>query len=105
MTELRITADVEVVDTETLRALAEPGNDHLKTLALALVIECSLRGNAIRLAGEAASVDLAERFLAEAAQIIRGGGPLARRRARAGHRAAVRPGARAPRKGAARGLR
>lgn len=76
MTELRITADVEVVDTATLLSLAGPGNEHLKTIARALTIECGLRGNTIRLAGEAASVALAERFLAEAAQMIRGGSPL-----------------------------
>jgi len=76
MSELRITADVEVVDTQTLLSLAGPANEHLKTIARALSIECGLRGNTIRLAGEAASVALAERFLAEAAQMIRAGSPL-----------------------------
>jgi phosphate starvation-inducible protein PhoH and related proteins len=73
MTTLRITADVEVLDTATLLALAGPGNEHLKLVAKALSIECGVRGNTIRLAGDADRVALAERFLAEAAQMIRGG--------------------------------
>ncbi len=76
MTDLRITADVEVLDTATLLALAGPGNEHLKVVAKTLSIECGVRGNTIRLAGEADRVALAERFLAEAAQMIRGGTPL-----------------------------
>jgi len=76
MTALRITADVEVLDTGTLLALAGPSNDHLKLVAKTLSIECGVRGNTIRLAGDADKVALAERFLAEAAQMIRGGTQL-----------------------------
>ena len=77
MTEtLRITADVEVVDTAVLVALAGPGNENLKLLGKVLGIESGVRGNTIRLAGAAEKVALAERFLAEAAQIIGGGAEL-----------------------------
>jgi phosphate starvation-inducible PhoH-like protein len=76
MTEIRIKADVEVLDTAALLSLAGPGNEHLKLVAKALSIECGVRGNTIRLAGDADSVGLAERFLAEAAQMIRGGTQL-----------------------------
>jgi phosphate starvation-inducible protein PhoH and related proteins len=76
MTALRITADVEVLDTATLLALAGPGNEHLKFVAKTLSIECGVRGNTIRLAGDADRVALAERFLAEAAQLIRTGTQL-----------------------------
>jgi phosphate starvation-inducible protein PhoH and related proteins len=73
---LRITADVEVVDTAVLVALAGPGNENLKHLGRLLAIESGVRGNTIRLAGAAEKVALAERFLAEAAQLIRGGSGL-----------------------------
>jgi phosphate starvation-inducible protein PhoH and related proteins len=77
MTEsLRITADVEVMDTAVLVALAGQGNDHLKLLAKTLGIEAGVRGNTIRLAGNADRVGLGERFLAEAAQLLRDGGEL-----------------------------
>ncbi len=70
MSDLRITADVEVLDNATLAALVGPANDHLKLVARTLSIECGLRGNIIRLAGTADQVALAERFLAEASQLI-----------------------------------
>jgi phosphate starvation-inducible PhoH-like protein len=73
---LRITAEVEVVDTAALVALAGPGNEHLKIVSKALSIDCGVRGNTIRLAGDAAAVEVAERFLAEAAELHRGGAPL-----------------------------
>jgi phosphate starvation-inducible protein PhoH and related proteins len=76
MTELRITADVEVLDTSTLAALVGPGNEHLKLVAKTLGLECGVRGNTIRLAGAADQVALAERFLAEATQLIHGGTSL-----------------------------
>jgi len=75
-TSIRITADVEVLDNATLVALAGPASEHLKTLARTLSIDTSLRGNVIRLAGDADMVALAERFLAEAAQLLRGGAVL-----------------------------
>lgn len=76
MTTLRITADVEVLDTAALVALAGPGNEHLKVVARALSIDCGVRGNTIRLAGDPSAVAVAERFLAEAAELLRGGTTL-----------------------------
>ncbi len=73
MTGLRITADVEVLDTAALVALAGPGHEHLKIVARARSIDCGVRGHTIRLAGEADAVAVAERFLAEAAELLRGG--------------------------------
>jgi phosphate starvation-inducible protein PhoH and related proteins len=76
MTALRITADVEVLDNSALLSLVGAGNDNLKVVAKTLGIECGVRGNTIRLAGDADAVALAERFLAEAAQLIRDGNAL-----------------------------
>src|SRR5262245_17877778 len=73
MSGVRITADVEVLDQGTLVALAGPGNEHLRLIARALGIESGVRGNTIRLAGDADQVALAERCLAEAAQLLRTG--------------------------------
>ena len=76
MTTLRITADVEVTDNATLVALAGPGNEHLKAVGRALGIDAGVRGNTIRLAGAGDSVAVAERFLAEAAELLRTGTTL-----------------------------
>src|SRR5262245_6622248 len=76
MSTLRITADVEVTDNATLVALAGPGNENLKTVSRALSIDCGVRGNTIRLAGAAESVAVAERFLAEASELLRTGTTL-----------------------------
>jgi phosphate starvation-inducible PhoH-like protein len=76
MSSLRITADVEVLDTNALVALAGPGNEHLKIVSKALSIDCGVRGNTIRLAGDAAAVEVAERFLSEAAELHTSGTPL-----------------------------
>jgi phosphate starvation-inducible PhoH-like protein len=76
MTSLRITADIEVTDSATLVALAGAGNEHLKLVAKTLNIDCGVRGNTIRLAGEADAVAVAERFLAEAAEMLRTGAGL-----------------------------
>jgi phosphate starvation-inducible protein PhoH and related proteins len=70
---IRITADVEVLDNATLMALVGPNSEHLKLVARTLGIESSLRGNVIRLMGSADTVALAERFLAEAAELTSGG--------------------------------
>jgi phosphate starvation-inducible PhoH-like protein len=48
----------------------------LKHLSKTLAIEAGVRGNTIRLSGDADKVELAERFLAEAAQLIQSGSPL-----------------------------
>ena len=76
MTSLRITADVEVLDNATLVALVGPGNEHLKIVARTLSIHSGVRGNTIRLAGDADNVAIAERFLAEAAELLRNGAGL-----------------------------
>jgi len=75
-TPIRITADVEVLDNATLVALVGPASEHLKLVAKTIGIDSSVRGNIIRLAGDADSVALAERLLAEAAQLLRSGAVL-----------------------------
>lgn len=75
-TPIRITADVEVLDNSTLLKLVGPGSEHLKLVSAALGIESSLRGNIIRLIGGADAVALAERFLAEAAELVMSGAVL-----------------------------
>lgn len=72
-TPIRITADVEVLDNATLVTLVGPNSEHLKLVARTLGIDSSLRGNVIRLVGAADAVALAERFLAEAAELSSGG--------------------------------
>jgi phosphate starvation-inducible PhoH-like protein len=76
MTQVRITADVEVLDTATLIALTGASSEHLKLLAKTLGVESGVRGNTIRISGDADKVELAERFLAEAAQLIQTGTPF-----------------------------
>lgn len=73
---VRVTADVEVLDTQALVALAGPGNEHLRLVSRTLSIDAGVRGNTIRLVGDAKRVALAERFLAEAAQLLAAGTPL-----------------------------
>jgi phosphate starvation-inducible protein PhoH and related proteins len=75
-TPIRITADVEVLDNTTLMALVGPNSEHLKLVSRTLGIDSSLRGNVIRLVGAADAVALAERFLAEAAELSSGGAVL-----------------------------
>nr|WP_231511334.1 PhoH family protein [Chondromyces apiculatus] len=70
---VRVTAEVEVLDQGTLVGLAGPGNEHIRIIARTLGIEAGVRGNKILLAGESDKVALAERCLAEAAQILRSG--------------------------------
>ncbi len=72
-TPIRITADVEVLDNATLMSLVGPNSEHLKLVTRTLGIESSLRGNVIRLVGAADTVALAERFLAEAADLLSNG--------------------------------
>lgn len=77
MTEaVRTSADVEVIETEILLSLVGPSNEHLKKMAETLGIEAGVRGNTIHLAGGADHVSLAERFLAEAATLVKGGTTL-----------------------------
>jgi len=73
---IRITADVEVLDNATLLSLVGPNSEQLKLVARTLGIDSSLRGNVIRLVGAADAVALAERFLAEAADLASSGAAL-----------------------------
>src|SRR5690242_15964306 len=69
-------AEVEVADTAVLLALSGPHNELLKVLGEEAGIGVGLRGNSILLAGDPERVALAERFLGEAAGILRGGAEL-----------------------------
>ncbi len=71
-----VNAEVEVPDTAVLLALSGPNNELLKVLGEETGVGVGLRGNSILLAGELERVALAERFLGEAAPIIRGGTEL-----------------------------
>ncbi len=71
--EVMVTSEVEIDDSAVLLALAGPRNERLKVIERELAIECSLRGSSILLRGQVASVALAERFFAEAAQLSREG--------------------------------
>src|SRR3984885_13043702 len=70
---VRATSELEVDDARVLVALAGPRNDKLKALERELGVSMGLRGNTILLEGEAEGVALAERFLAEAAVLVRQG--------------------------------
>jgi phosphate starvation-inducible PhoH-like protein len=66
-------SEVEVDDTRILIALAGPRNERLKVLEREAGVTVGLRGNKIRLEGDAENVALAERFLAETAGLLRQG--------------------------------
>src|SRR6266545_6687680 len=68
-----VNAEVEVADTAVLLSLSGPNNELLKALGEETGIGVGLRGNSILLAGEPECVALAERFIGEAAGLIRGG--------------------------------
>src|SRR5260370_40267139 len=72
-----VNAEVEVADTAVLLALSGPNNELLKVLGEETGVGVGLRGNSILLAGEPDRVALAERFLGDAAALIRGGTELA----------------------------
>jgi phosphate starvation-inducible PhoH-like protein len=71
-----VNAAVEISDTAVLLTLSGPNGELLKVLGEETGIEVGLRGNSILLAGDAERVALAERFLAEAANLLRGGTEL-----------------------------
>src|SRR4051812_41447969 len=71
-----VNAEVEVADTAVLLALSGPNNELLKALGEESGVGVGLRGNSILLAGEPHRGALAERFLGEAASLIRGGTEL-----------------------------
>ena len=71
--DVRATSELEVDDPRVLLALAGPHNERLRVLEREVGVEVGLRGNKILLAGTAEGVALAERFLAEAAVLLRQG--------------------------------
>jgi phosphate starvation-inducible PhoH-like protein len=70
---VKATSELEVDDSHVLLALAGPRNEKLKALEREANVAVGLRGNKILLEGEAESVALAERFLAETAVLLRQG--------------------------------
>jgi phosphate starvation-inducible PhoH-like protein len=70
---VRASSELEVEDTEVLRALAGQDSEKLKALARETGVSVGLRGNTILLEGNAVDVALAERFLAETALLLRQG--------------------------------
>jgi phosphate starvation-inducible PhoH-like protein len=71
--EVRVTSELEVDDSRILMALVGPQSERLRTLERESGVAVGLRGNKILLEGAADSVTLAERFLAEAAGLLRQG--------------------------------
>lgn len=76
---VRVSAEVEVLDSALLLALTGPSGANLKALERATGVGVGLRGQTIRLAGSAPAVALAERALAELLQLVRRGSPLGER--------------------------
>jgi len=72
-TDVKATSELEVDDTHVLLALAGPRNERLRALEKETGVEVGLRGNRIFLQGRAEDVALTERFLAEAAVLLRQG--------------------------------
>jgi phosphate starvation-inducible PhoH-like protein len=70
---VKATSELEIDDTAVLLALVGPRSEKLKALERAAGVAAGLRGNRIRLEGEAGAVALAERFLAETAALVREG--------------------------------
>ncbi|HXX69582.1 MAG TPA: PhoH family protein [Polyangiaceae bacterium] len=70
---VRATSEVEVDDSQVLLGLAGARNENLKVLEREAKVSVGLRGNKVLLEGDAEDVALAERFLAEAAMLLRDG--------------------------------
>jgi phosphate starvation-inducible PhoH-like protein len=70
---VKAASELEVDDTRILLALVGPKSEKLKVLEREANVACGLRGNKILLEGDAESVALAERFLAETAALLREG--------------------------------
>jgi phosphate starvation-inducible PhoH-like protein len=70
---VRAKSEVEIDDTRVLVALAGPRNEKLKAIERAAGVSVGSRGNQILLEGDAESVALAERFLAEAVGLMQQG--------------------------------
>ena len=71
-----VSTEVEVSDTAVLLALSGPHNELLRVVGEEAGVGVGLRGNSILLAGDAESVALAQKFIAEAAAILRAGREL-----------------------------
>jgi phosphate starvation-inducible protein PhoH and related proteins len=71
--DIRVTSELEVDDSGVLLALAGPHNERLRAIERELGVAVGLRGNKILLDGSAEGVALAERFLAEAAALLKHG--------------------------------
>jgi phosphate starvation-inducible PhoH-like protein len=63
-------AEIEVTDPELLLSLSGPNAANLRTLEKELAISAGLRGHTIHLKGDAKSVELGERVLAELADVL-----------------------------------
>ena len=70
---VRAKSEVEIDDTRVLVALAGPRNEKLKAIERAAGVSVGSRGNQILLEGDAESVALVERFLAEAVALMQQG--------------------------------
>ena len=73
LSDMKAVSEVEIDDTSVLLGLTGPRGERLKALERELSIECGLRGNTIFLRGPAHGIAVAERFLAQAAQLLKGG--------------------------------
>ncbi len=71
--DVKAASEIEIDDNAVLLGLTGPRSERLKVLERELGIEVGLRGNTIFLRGFADRVALAERFLAEAATLLRQG--------------------------------
>jgi phosphate starvation-inducible PhoH-like protein len=74
---LKASSELEIDDNGVLLALCGPRNERLKVVEREAQVEIGLRGNRLFLHGDAENVVVAERFLAEAALLIRQGGQIA----------------------------
>ncbi|MBI4702814.1 MAG: PhoH family protein [Deltaproteobacteria bacterium] len=68
-----VAAEIELPNGAALLSLTGAGGENLKSLGKHLGLEHGLRGNTVRLSGRAADVALAERFLTQAAELVRDG--------------------------------
>jgi phosphate starvation-inducible PhoH-like protein len=71
--DVKATSEIEIDDTNVLMGLCGPRNERLKVLERELSLEVGLRGHTIFLRGGASNVAVAERFLAEAASLLKQG--------------------------------
>ena len=76
MSPARHSAEFEVDDTSVLMLLTGPNGRILEELARCSHAHVDFRGNKVLLSGEQANVDLARRFLVDAAELISKGVPL-----------------------------